>query len=87
MPIVTEQKKKSSPFEISPQEIGSALRDSLSALRPLEKSLFDNGMTDSGLLLGHIKIVLLLVQQGRPANSGHFLALLESAQRVPGGKG
>ena len=87
MPILTQAPHLKSSIEVSPQAVASSLQDSLSALRPLEKFLFDNGMTDSGLLLGQIKIVLLLVQQGRPANSGHFLALLESAQRVPGGKG
>ena len=87
MPIVTEQQRKSSRSEISPQEVASALQGSLSALRLLEKSLFDSGVTDAGLLLSQVKVILLLVQHGRPANSGHFLALLESAQRVPGGKG
>ena len=87
MSSVEQHGTKSSPFEISPQEIASALQGSLLALHPLEKSLFDSGVTDAGLLLSQVKVILLLAQQGRPANSGHFLALLESAQRVPGGKG
>ena len=87
MPIVTEQQRKSSRSEISPQEVASALQGSLSALRLLEKSLFDSGVTNTGLLLSQVKVILLLVQHGKPANPGHFLSVLEAAKSVPGGKG
>lgn len=88
MVIVAETThSKSSVSEISPQEVASALQDSLSALRLLEKALFDSGGVASGLLLSQIKVILILVQHGKSADSGHFLSVLEAAKSVPCEKG
>ncbi len=84
MVIVAETThSKSSVSEIPPQEVASALQDSLSPLRPLEKDLFDSRQVASGLLLGLVKVILLRFQHGLPANRSQFLSVLETAKSVP----
>ena len=87
MPILTQTPHLKSSIEVSPQAAASALQDSLSAVRSLEKALFDSGGVASGLLLSQIKVILILLQHGKSADSGHFLSVLEAAKSVPGGKG
>ena len=87
MPILTQTPHLKSSIEVSPQAVASSLQDSLSALRLVEKALFDSGGIASGLLLSQVKVILLLVQHGKPADRGHFLSVLGAAKSVPGGKG
>lgn len=79
--------KKSSPTEVPPAEVVGVLQDSLSPLRPLERDLFDSGQVVSGLLLGQVKVILLRLQHGLPANRSQFLSVLETAKSVPCEKG
>ena len=84
MSIVSEQpRRKSSQSEVSPDDVASALQDSLSALRPLEKALFESGQVASGLLLGQVKVILLRLQHGLPADRSQCLSLLETGKSVP----
>ena len=87
MSILTQTPHLKSSIEICPQAVASALQDSLSAPRLVEKALFDSGGVASGLLLSQIKVILILLQHGKSADSGHFLSVLEAAKSVPGGKG
>ena len=88
MRILTEQpQRKSSQSEVSPDEVANALKDSLAALRSLEKDLFDSGQVVSGLLLGQVKVILLRLQHRLPVNRSQFLSDLESAKSVPCAKG
>ena len=75
--------EKSRQSEISPDEVANALQDSLSALRPLEKALFESEQVASGLLLGQVKVILLRLQHGLPADRSQFLSVLETAHSVP----
>ena len=84
MGILTEQlQRKSSPTEVPSAEVVSALQDSLAELRPLEKTLFQNGQLAGGILIGHIKILLRKLKGGLPTTRTDFLSLLSAASRLP----
>ena len=65
--LAKQPQRKSSANEVPPAEIVSALQDSLSALRLLEKALFESEQPASGLLVGQVKVILLRLQHGLPA--------------------
>ena len=63
--------------------VTSALEDSLTELRALEKMLFQNGQCQAAVFLSQVKLIVTKVEHGIVVGRSHYLSLLQAAQRVP----
>ena len=66
-----------------PTAVTSALEDSLAELRALERMLFANEQLEAGVFLSQIKLIVTKAQHGIVVGRGHYLSLLQAAQRIP----
>ncbi len=63
-------------------DIETALDQSLSELRSLERMLLGNGQREAGVFLSQIKLIITKVRHGIVVERSHYLNLLEAAQRI-----
>lgn len=82
------ERRRTSPYPThSPDRtlslsFNSALEKSIEGLRPLGGFLLAHSDFSAKLLLSQVKVILLQLQHGLPANRSQFLPLLETARSV-----